>query len=200
MLDPIERAKSFERVEDGSASLLYISPESLRSRTIERLLLGRKIVRFVVDEAHCLSAWGQDFRVDYLYIADFIKSIQQKKNLDEGIPISCFTATAKPKVIEDIRKYFRENLSLDLELFTSTVSRTNLQYKVFEKGGEEEKYQAVRDLIEEKNCPVIVYVSRTRKAYLLAERLTKDGFNAKPYHGKYGCEGKNGKPGCIYIG
>jgi len=184
LLDPIERAKSFERVEDGSASILYISPESLRSRSIERLILGRKVVRFVIDEAHCFSSWGQDFRVDYLYIGDFIKSIQEKKNLEDGIPVSCFTATAKQKVIEDIRDYFKEKLSLELELFTSKASRTNLQYKVFEKGNEEEKYQAVRDLIEEKNCPTIIYVSRTRKAYLLAERLTEDGFNAKPYHGK----------------
>lgn len=184
LLDPIERAKSFERVEDGSATMLYISPESLRSKTIERLILGRKIVRFVIDEAHCFSSWGQDFRVDYLYIGDFIRQVQEKKNLEDGIPVSCFTATAKLKVIEDIREYFKEKLSLDLELYTSKASRTNLQYKVFEKGNEEEKYQATRDLIEEKNCPTIIYVSRTRKAYLLAERLTKDGFNAKPYHGK----------------
>lgn len=184
LLDPIERATSFKRVEDGSASILYISPESLRSRTIERLILGRKIVRFVIDEAHCFSSWGQDFRVDYLYIGDFIKQIQEKKNLEDGIPVSCFTATAKRKVIEDIRDYFKEKLLLDLELFTSKASRTNLQYKVFEKGDEEEKYQAARDLIEEKNCPTIIYVSRTRKAYSLAERLTEDGFNAKPYHGK----------------
>ena len=184
LLDPIERAKSFERVEDGSASILYISPESLRSKTIEKLVLGRKISRFVIDEAHCFSSWGQDFRVDYLYIGDFIKSIQEKKNLEEGIPVSCFTATAKQKVIEDIQDYFREKLSISLELFTSTASRTNLQYKVFEKEDEEEKYQVARDLIDEKNCPTIIYVSRTRKAYLLAERLTKDGYNAKAYHGK----------------
>ena len=184
LLDPIERAKSFERVEDGSASILYISPESLRSRTIERLVAGRQIVRFVIDEAHCFSAWGQDFRVDYLYIGDFIKSIQEKKNLEDGIPVSCFTATAKQKVIEDIRSYFKEKLSLELELFTSKASRTNLQYKVLEKREEEEKYQTVRELVEAKNCPTIIYVSRTRKAYLLAERLTQDGFKAKPYHGK----------------
>jgi len=184
LLDPIERGKSFERVEDGSASLLYISPEALRSKTIERLLLGRKIVRFVIDEAHCFSSWGQDFRVDYLYIGDFIKQIQTKKNLPEAIPVSCFTATAKKKVIEDICAYFKEKLSLDLEIFSSTATRTNLQYKVFEKGDEEDKYNSVRDLIEEKNCPTIIYVSRTKKAYSLAERLSGDGFNAKPYHGK----------------
>lgn len=184
LLDPIERAKSFERIEDGSASILYISPESLRSKSIEQLILGRKIIRFVIDEAHCFSSWGQDFRVDYLYIGDFIKSIQDKKNLEEGIPVSCFTATAKQKVIEDIRDYFKEKLDLDLELFTSKASRSNLHYKVFEKVDEDEKYEAIRDLVEEKNCPTIIYVSRTRKAYLLAERLSKDGFNAKPYHGK----------------
>ncbi|TPG38231.1 RecQ family ATP-dependent DNA helicase [Flavobacterium pectinovorum] len=184
LLDPIEKAKSIERIGDGSASILYISPESLRSKTIEKLILSRKVARFVIDEAHCFSSWGQDFRVDYLYIGDFIKLIQEKKNLGDSIPVSCFTATAKQKVIEDIRDYFREKLSLDLEVFTSKASRTNLQYKVFEKQNEEEKYLTTRDLIEEKNCPTIVYVSRTRKAYLLAERLAKDGFNAKPYHGK----------------
>src|SRR5690606_27868836 len=184
MLDPIERAQSFERVEDGSACLLYISPESLRSPTMERLLLGRNIARFVIDEAHCFSSWGQDFRVDYLYIGDFIQSLQERKNLGENIPVSCFTATAKQKVIADIRDYFRDKLSLELEIFSSSTTRTNLQYKVFEKGSEADKYNALRDLIEEKNCPTIVYVSRTRKAYLLAERLAADGFQAKPYHGK----------------
>lgn len=185
LLDPIERSKSIERVEDGSASLLYISPELLRSKTIERLILGRKIVRFVIDEAHCFSAWGQDFRVDYLYIGNFIKSIQEQKNLSESIPVSCFTATAKLNVIEDIKTYFKTTLSLDLELFTSNVSRQNLHFKVFQKENKEEKYQALRDLMDEKDClPTIIYVSRTSRAFKLAERLTKDGYNAKPYHGK----------------
>ncbi|HWQ89559.1 MAG TPA: RecQ family ATP-dependent DNA helicase [Desulfitobacteriaceae bacterium] len=184
LLDPIERAQSFARLENGSASLLYISPESLRSRTIERLLLGRNIVRFVIDEAHCFSAWGQDFRVDYLYIGDFIKALQEKKNSAEGIPVSCFTATAKQKVIEDIRAYFREKLALELEIYCTGIARSNLRYSVFEKKSEEEKYNAVRDLLTEKNCPTIIYVSRTRKAYALAERLSQDGYQARPYHGK----------------
>ena len=184
LLDPIERGKSFERVEDGSASILYISPESLRSKSIERLLLGRKITRFVIDEAHCFSSWGQDFRVDYLYIGDFIKSLQQKKNLPDAIPVSCFTATAKQKVIEDIRTYFKEKLSLNLELYHSKASRSNLHYEVFKSVNEEDKYLKVRNLLLSKNCPCIIYVSRTHKAKVLAERLNGDGFNALPYHGK----------------
>lgn len=184
LLDPIERAKSFERVEDGSASLLYISPESLRSKTIERLLLGRKIARFVVDEAHCFSAWGQDFRVDYLYIADFIRQLQEKKRLAEPIPVSCFTATAKQKVIEDICAYFREKLNLELDVFQTSAARKNLHYKVFEKESDDDKYNALRNLIADKNCPTIVYVSRTRKARELAGRLQADGLNARAFHGK----------------
>ena len=184
LLDPIERAKSIERIADGSTSILYIAPESLRSKTLEHILLGRKIVRFVVDEAHCFSSWGQDFRVDYLYIAEFIQSIQRKKNLTDKIPVSCFTATAKPKVIDDIRQYFNDNLNIELEVFSSKASRTNLTYQVFERGNEEEKYNALRSLIDEKDCPTIVYVSRTRRAYKLATRLEKDGYSAKPYHGK----------------
>lgn len=198
LLDPIERGKSFQRIEDGSASILYIAPESLRSRTIERVLLGRKITRFVIDEAHCFSSWGQDFRVDYLYVGDFIKSLQEKKNLEDGIPVSCFTATAKQKVIEDIRNYFREKLSIDLDVFSSSASRTNLQYRVFSRDEEEAKYTTVRELISEYNCPTIIYTSRTRKAYDLAERLTRDGFNAKPYHGKIR-EGEDSQPDGIHI-
>ena len=184
LLDPIERAKSFERVENGTASILYISPESLRSKSIERLILGRKVARFVIDEAHCFSSWGQDFRVDYLYIADFIKMIQDEKHLQWSIPVSCFTATAKPQVIEDIRKYFKDKLHLELELFTASVSRPNLHYTVLPEADEEAKYQALRSLIEERDCPVIVYVTRTRKAEDLARRLEQDGFAARPYHGK----------------
>lgn len=184
LLDPIERGKAFESVENGSASLLYISPESLRSKSIERLLLNRKVVRFVIDEAHCFSSWGQDFRVDYLYIGEFIRMLQKKKNLEEPIPVSCFTATAKQKVIDDIRSYFKEKLSLHLEVFRAPTSRTNLYFRVFQRNDENSKYNALRDLIVEKKCPTIVYVSRTRKTGDLAEHLRKDGISALAFHGK----------------
>lgn len=184
LLSPIERAEAFERVESGLASIIYISPESLRSRTIERLFMSRNIARFVIDEAHCFSAWGQDFRVDYLYIGDFIRELQEKKRLNDPIPVSCFTATAKQKVISDIREYFKKKLGLDLELFATSAARTNLRYEVLYKETDEEKYSAMRDLIEQKNCPTIVYVSRTKRTRQLAEKLCADGFKARPFNGK----------------
>jgi len=190
LLDPIEKSKAIERIENGFASILYISPESLRSVTIERLLLKRKIARFVIDEAHCFSAWGQDFRVDYLYIGDFIKNLQEKKNLEYPIPVSCFTATAKQKVIEDISDYFKEKLNHTLEIFSANASRTNLHYRVYHKEGDDDKYNQLRAIIEANNCPTIVYVSRTKRANQLAKKLNEDGFAAKPYHGKMDKEEK----------
>lgn len=184
LLDPIERSESFERVENGTASILYISPESLRSKSIERLLLGRKIVRFVIDEAHCFSSWGQDFRVDYLYIGDYIRQLQLKKGLVQPIPVSCFTATAKQEVIEDISIYFKEKLNIQLELFRSNSYRTNLEYQVFQKSQQEEKYTCLREIIELKKCPTIIYVARTRTASTLAARLKQDGFSVRAFHGK----------------
>ncbi len=184
LLSPIERAEAIERVESGLASILYISPESLRSVTIERLFLSRHIDRFVIDEAHCFSAWGQDFRVDYLYIGDFIRELQEKKGPDCKIPVSCFTATAKQKVISDIKEYFKSKLGIELELFATSATRTNLRYEVLYKETDEEKYGALRSLVEQKNCPTIVYVSRTKRTRELAEKLRNDGFWARPFNGK----------------
>ena len=184
LLDPIERANALERVSNGSATLLYISPEQLRSRTIEKILVSRNVARFVIDEAHCFSAWGQDFRVDYLYIGDFIRELQKKKSDKKPIPVSCFTATAKQKVISDICDYFKRKLDLDLEIFASSATRENLHYTVLYKETDEEKYSALRDLIAQKNCPTIVYVSRTKRTREIAEKLTSDGFPARPFNGK----------------
>ena len=184
LLDPISRANAIQRVQEGEASLLYIAPEMLRSNTIERILLSRHVVRFVIYEAHCFSSWGQDFRVDYLYIGRFIRSYQQKKRCPHPIPVSCFTATAKQKVIQDIRDYFRTTLGLHLELFASSATRTNLRYSVIHADTPDDKYLKLRSLVAEAACPTIVYVSRTRRTRELAERLTRDGYKALPFNGK----------------
>ena len=163
LLDPINRSLAIRRVLDGDASLLYIAPEMLRSNTIRKILLARHVVRFVIDEAHCFSSWGHDFRVDYLYIGKFISEYQKKKKLVTPIPISCFTATAKQKVIQDICDYFRQTLNINLQLFASKASRTNLRYSVIHTDTDEDKYMKLRSLIAESYCPTIVYVSRTRR-------------------------------------
>ena len=183
LLSPLERQEAIERVDSGVASILYISPESLRNNTIDKLLLSRQIARFVIDEAHCFSAWGQDFRVDYLYIGDYIRELARRKGIRE-IPVSCFTATAKQKVISDIKDYFKEKIGCELQIFATTASRTNLRYQVLFKENDDEKYLSLRDLIETKNCPTIVYVSRTKRTFMLSEKLSKDGISALPYNGK----------------
>lgn len=191
LLDPIERGNALHRLISGSASLLYISPEQLRSKTIERILTMRHIARFVIDEAHCFSSWGQDFRVDYLYIGDFIRRLQQLKGQTEPIPISCFTATAKQRVVCDICDYFLEKLSVRLLQFSAPSARDNLHYTVLPQDSDDDKYNTLRCLIAEKDCPTIVYVSRTKRTITLAAKLTADGFPAKPFNGRMSPSEKN---------
>ena len=190
LLDPITRSLAIQRVMDGDASLLYIAPEMLRSNTIERILLARHVVRFVIDEAHCFSSWGQDFRVDYLYIGKFIRRYQEKKGLSTPIPVSCFTATAKQKVVQDICDYFQDTLGLALELFASNASRTNLRYSVIHADTDDDKYQKLRGLISESTCPTIVYVSRTKRTKELAQKLSRDGYRALPFNGRMDADEK----------
>ena len=184
LLSPIERRNALERVESGEASLLYIAPEQLRSKTIEKVLMSRTLVRIVIDEAHCFSAWGQDFRIEYMFIGEFIRHLQECKGLHTPIPVSCFTATAKPKVISDICDYFRDRLGITLKRFTTDVARTNLRYTVLFRTSDEDKYQTLRNLLDGTKCPSIVYVTRTKAAEKIAERLGKDGFDAKAFHGQ----------------
>lgn len=200
LLDPIEHAKAIERVADGSATLLYIAPESLRSATTEKLLLQRNVVRFVIDEAHCFSSWGQDFRPDYLYIGTFIKNLQARKLSAEPIPVSCFTATAKQRVIEDICAYFKNTLGLTMDVLIARSRRENLHYVVLERNGDDEKYGTVRDLIEQYDCPAIIYVSRTRRTQELADHLAVDGFDALPFHGKMERETKTANQNAFLSG
>ncbi len=184
LLDPISRADSIKRVLEGEASLLYIAPEMLRSHTIQRILMARHVVRFVIDEAHCFSAWGHDFRVDYFYIGKFIRKYQEQKQYAQPIPVSCFTATAKQKVIQDICDYFKQTLNIDFELFASQATRTNLRYSVIHADDVNDKYVKLRNLVAESDCPTIVYVSRTKRTKELADKLTCDGFTALPFNGK----------------
>jgi ATP-dependent DNA helicase RecQ len=122
--------------------------------------------------------------VDYLYIADFILKLQKEKKLSQSIPVSCFTATAKPAVIEDVITYFKKKLGLDLQLFKTDSKRENLHYHVYEVHDKRSKHEKLKALLQEEERFVIIYVSRVKTAEAVAESLSRDGFNALPYHGK----------------
>ncbi len=183
LIDILERQKAIEKVASGEVSILYISPESLRTPSIEYLLNKRKVVRFVIDEAHCFSTWGQDFRQDYLYIGEFIKEYQERKNLIKNIPISCFTATAKVQVIKDIENYFSEKLNVSFEKFLSSGKRDNLEYEVYATN-KETKNTKLLEILNDDLGPTIIYVSRTKKTVELAESLSNKGFPSTYFHGK----------------
>ena len=183
LLSPLERQEAIERVESGEIHLIYLSPESLRSSTIMRILKQRSIARFVIDEAHCFSSWGQDFRVDYLYIADFILSLEEDM-LFGRIPVSCFTATAKPQVIEDIKLYFKDKLNLDLNEYVTRATRTNLYYEVIDVEDPDQKMPTLHSLLNKCETPAIIYASRTKKVEEIYLSLEKAGFNATYFHGQ----------------
>ena len=104
--------------------------------------------------------------------------------------MSCFTATAKQKVVQDICDYFKEWLDADLELFASAATRTNLHYSVIHVDTEGDKYAKLRSLVQETSCPTIVYVSRTKRTRELAQKLTRDGMEALPYNGQMDADEK----------
>lgn len=189
LLTPLERDEVMSHVESGFAQILYVSPESLRSPSVLRLLKGRLIRRFVIDEAHCLSSWGQDFRVDYLFIADFIKLLQDESSID--IQVSCFTATAKPQVIEDINNYFGDTLGLDLLEFTTKVGRSNLSYKILPVEDDKQKVDELKRILDFCERPVIIYASRTKKVEELSGLLNDYTPGLSSYfHGKLDVEQK----------
>ncbi|MGV9013953.1 MAG: RecQ family ATP-dependent DNA helicase [Flavobacteriales bacterium] len=190
LLSPLERDEAMQKVKDGDVHLLYIAPESLRSPSIFNLLQGRAIARFVIDEAHCFSSWGQDFRVEYLFIADYIKDLQRAKGAKDPVPVSCFTATAKPAVIEDIQRYFKERMDVDLELFVSRAVRENLSYEIIPVDEPDQKLPKLVELLRENASPAIVYVSRTKRVGELVEYLGKNGIRATGFHGKMDREEK----------
>ncbi len=189
MLSPLERAQAFEDLYEAKKNILYIAPESLRSESIFKLLSNRRIERFVLDEAHCFSSWGHDFRVDYLYVADFIKDLMQAKNIKTGIPVSCFTATAKKTVIQDIQNYFKTRLDLDLELFSTDAKRNNLTYEFLPASVDAKDRQAVLlNVLKEVERPKIVYSSTVADTVKVSSYLKEHGLRAAAYNGQMDTE------------
>ena len=170
-LSKTEANKVRQDIVDGHTKLLYVAPESLtKSENIE-FFKGIHISFVAVDEAHCISEWGHDFRPEYRRIKQMIKGI------GDNIPVMALTATATPKVQSDIQK----NLGmLDAEVFKASFNRPNLFYEV------RPKIDAIKHIIkfikERQGKSGIIYCLSRKKVEEIAETLVVNGISALPYH------------------
>ena len=184
LLTPPERGQVLERVRLGDIALLYVAPEQLRNRTFRRVVEQRELAAWVFDEAHCLSKWGHDFRPDYLYAARFIRQLAEDR--DETVPpVTSFTATAKREVREEILAHFDDVLGQELELFTSTVEREELRFRV-EAVPRPRKVERIYELVMEtlsiRPGVVVVYRGSRRASQETAEYLANRGLVAAAFH------------------
>lgn len=158
-------------VTDGKTKMLYLAPESLNKTENLEFLKSVKISFVAVDEAHCISEWGHDFRPEYRRIKEMIKGI------DQNIPVMALTATATPKVQSDIQKNLAMN---DAKVFKDSFNRPNLYYEVRAKA--DAMKQVIRYIKENEGKSGIIYCLSRKRVEEIAETLQVNGIKALPYH------------------
>src|SRR5574344_1377876 len=157
-------------VRSGVTKLLYVAPESLNKEENVEFLKSIKISFYAVDEAHCISEWGHDFRPEYRNIQPIINKIGRA-------PIIALTATATPKVQSDIQK----NLGMmDAKVFKSSFNRENLYYEIRPKKNTEK--EIIKYIKKKEGKSGIIYCLSRKKVEELAELLNVNGIKALPYH------------------
>ncbi|MDH6312442.1 ATP-dependent DNA helicase RecQ [Parabacteroides sp. PFB2-10] len=160
-----------EDILSGRTKLLYVAPESLTKEENVDFLRQVKISFYAVDEAHCISEWGHDFRPEYRRIRPIINEIGKK-------PLIALTATATPKVQHDIQK----NLGMiDATVFKSSFNRTNLYYEVRPKGNNVDR-EIIKFIKGQEGKSGIVYCLSRKKVEEFAEILKTNGIEALAYH------------------
>ena len=158
-------------IRQGRTKLLYIAPESLQKKENMELLSQVPISFYAIDEAHCISEWGHDFRPEYRRIRALIQEIDRR-------PIMALTATATPKVQHDILK----TLGIDqAKVFQSSFNRPNLLYRILPKTSEVER-DIVRYILSNPKKSGIVYCMRRTQVMNFTEVLQANGVRALPYH------------------
>ena len=166
------KEKIFNLVKKGKVKLLYLSPESLNSESVVKILAQIRISLFVIDEAHCISTWGHDFRPDYLKISETIRTL----NLP---PILALTATATKEVEKDIQ----QQLGVTFKVFKSSFDRPLLYISVINLPDSVDKEATLRELLTRLTGSTIIYVTLQKTAESLQEYLSKEGFACTSYHG-----------------
>ena len=160
-----------EDILSDKTKMLYVAPESLTKESNVEFLKKIKISFFAVDEAHCISEWGHDFRTEYRKIRPIVEEIGKA-------PIIALTATATPKVQNDIQK----NLDMmDAQVFKSSFNRPNLYYEVRPKQGDVTK-DIIKFIKNHEGKSGIIYCLSRKKVEELAEVLSINGIKAAPYH------------------
>ena len=157
-------------IQKGQTKLLYVAPESLTKQEYIDFLTSVDISFFAIDEAHCISEWGHDFRPEYRRLREIFEKISD-------VPIIALTATATPKVQFDIQK----NLNmLDATLYKSSFNRDNLYYEIRPK--KEVEREIIRYIRAREGKSGIIYCLSRKKVEQLSELLQVNGINALPYH------------------
>ena len=170
-LNKTEVAQVKEDIASGITKLLYVAPESLIKEEYVTFLKTQKISFVAIDEAHCISEWGHDFRPEYRNLKHIIKAI-------DNVPIICLTATATEKVQEDILK----TLGIpDANRFKASFNRPNLFYEVRPKTKEVDK-DIIRFVKQRMGKSGIIYCLSRKKVEEVAQILQVNGINAVPYH------------------
>ena len=170
-LNKTEIAQVKADIESGITKLLYVAPESLIKEEYVAFLRTQKISFVAIDEAHCISEWGHDFRPEYRNLKHIIKAI-------DDVPIICLTATATEKVQEDILKTLGIT---DANRFKASFNRPNLFYEVRPKTSEVEK-DIIRFVKQRIGKSGIIYCLSRKKVEEVAQILQVNGLNAVPYH------------------
>ncbi|MFQ3181409.1 MAG: ATP-dependent DNA helicase RecQ [Polaribacter sp.] len=170
-LNKTEIAQVKEDIVSGITKLLYVAPESLIKEEYVTFLRTQKISFVAIDEAHCISEWGHDFRPEYRNLKHIIKAI-------DDVPVICLTATATEKVQEDILKTLGIT---DANRFKASFNRANLFYEVRPKTKEVEK-DIIRFVKQRIGKSGIIYCLSRKKVEEVAQILQVNGLNAVPYH------------------
>ncbi|CAM1362568.1 ATP-dependent DNA helicase RecQ [Tenacibaculum sediminilitoris] len=170
-LNKSEIAQVKSDIEAGITKLLYVAPESLIKEEYAEFLRRQKISFVAIDEAHCISEWGHDFRPEYRNLRNIIKQI-------DNVPIIGLTATATEKVQEDILKTLGMT---DANVFKASFNRANLFYEVRPKTKEVEK-DIIRFIKQRLGKSGIIYCLSRKKVEEIAQILQVNGINAVPYH------------------
>src|SRR5437868_5046128 len=172
-LDAAETRELARQVEDGEGEILYLTPERFKDREFFERLLTRTVSLFVVDEAHCVSQWGHDFRPDYLTLGSVVTRLGRP-------PILALTATATAAVRDDI---IRQLGMRDTRITVTGFARPNLRFAVERTVNDQMKDDALRRILTESDGVGVIYCATVREAERLHERFAPV-FPIGPYHGK----------------